>query len=345
LRISKNKIIFLLCLVLASCKTKYVTKEFKESELSSAPDYNKLSSWAANPEKNDSIIDIFYNSKKNILEADVFYVYPTLLSDKRDNSWTADISNKEQNNLVRNLAIKYQASAWASAGKIYSPLYRQVHYRSFFEPYTSNGGIKAGEIAYSDIKKAFEYYLEHYNKGRPIIIAGHSQGAYHCKTLLKEFFDGKELQNQLIAAYLPGTRVDKNEFKTIKPLKNPNDVNGYLCWNTFRIHKKPKKNKNPAYFSWKKNHFVTNPIKWDLSDYTQIEDHKGLFFYDQKIYPASVKIEIYDGIVWSSVPKGIKGGFLLKLIKDYHFGDINIFWKDISENAKNRVKTFIELNK
>ena len=45
------------------------------------------------------------------------------------------------------------------AGKVYSPYYRQVHYRSFYEPYTSNGGKKAGVVAYQDIKSAFEYYL------------------------------------------------------------------------------------------------------------------------------------------------------------------------------------------
>jgi hypothetical protein len=44
------------------------------------------------------------------------------------------------------------------------------------------------------VKTAFLYYLQHYNNGRPIIIASHSQGATHGKRLLKEFFDGKELQ-------------------------------------------------------------------------------------------------------------------------------------------------------
>ena len=224
-------------------------------------------------------------------------------------------------------------------------MYRQVHYRSFYEPYTSNGGKNAGEIAYDDIRRAFIFYLEKFNQGRPIIIAGHSQGAYHCKTLLKEFFDGKELQNQLVAAYIPGTRVDINEFNTIHALKDPVDIKGYLSWNTFRINKKPKKGKHPAHFSWKKNQFVTNPIKWDESRSGSIEEHKGLLFYDQKIYPNSVDIVIYDGLLWSSVPKGINGSLLLKLIKNYHFGDVNLFWKDISENAKKRVESFYNLAK
>ena len=335
----------LLIFSLISCKTKYSTKEFKYSDAPAVPNYENLESWAAHPSKTDSVIDVFYTTEKENLKADVFYIYPTLLTDNKNDSWNSDIKDPNQNNVVRNIAIRYQASAWANAGRIYSPLYRQVHYRSFYEPYTSNGGKKAGEIAYDDIRRAFIFYLEKFNQGRPIIIAGHSQGAYHCKTLLKEFFDGKELQNQLVAAYIPGTRVDINEFNTIHALKDPVDIKGYLSWNTFRINKKPKKGRHPAHFSWKKNQFVTNPIKWDESRSGSIEEHKGLLFYDQKIYPNSVDIVIYDGLLWSSVPKGIKGSLLLKLIKNYHFGDVNLFWKDISENAKKRVESFYNLAK
>ena len=339
------KLIIFFCVILTACKTKYATKEFNVSQTPLSPNYCNLESWAAHPEKNDSIIDVYYTSPKENLKADVFYIYPTLLTSKKNDAWNSDVYDIKQNNTVKNIAIKYQASAWANAGRIYSPLYRQVHYRSFYEPYTSNGGIRAGEIAYSDIRRAFIYYLNNYNNGRPIIIAGHSQGAYHCKVLLKEFFDEKELQNQLVAAYLPGTRVDIKEFKTIKALKSPDDIKGYLSWNTFRMNKKPKKEKHPAYFSWKKNQYVTNPINWNELRSATIQDHKGLLFYNEKLYPNSVRIEINDGLVWSSVPKGIKGNYLLKLIRNYHFGDVNIFWKDISENAKIRVDNFFNLLK
>ena len=335
----------LLIFSLISCKTKYATKEFKYSDAPAVPNYENLESWAAHPSKIDSVIDVFYTTEKENLKADVFYIYPTLLTDDKNDSWNSNIKDPNQNSVVRNIAIRYQASAWANAGRIYSPLYRQVHYRSFYEPYTSNGGKNAGEIAYDDIRRAFIFYLEKFNQGRPIIIAGHSQGAYHCKTLLKEFFDGKELQNQLVAAYIPGTRVDINEFNTIHALKDPVDIKGYLSWNTFRINKKPKKGKHPAHFSWKKNQFVTNPINWDESRSGSIEEHKGLLFYDEKIYPNSVDIVIYDGLLWSSVPKGINGSLLLKLIKNYHFGDVNLFWKDISDNAKKRVESFYNLAK
>ena len=67
---------------------------------------------------------------------------------------------------------------------------------------------------------------------------------------------------------------------------------------------------------------------------------------DSKQYPINeFSSEINDGLLWSSVPRGIKGNFFLKLITNYHFGDVNIFWKDISENAKIRVENFYNLTK
>ena len=50
---------------------------------------------------------------------------------------------------------------------------------------------KAFEIAYTDIKAAFQYYLSRYNNKQPIIIASHSQGTKHAARLLQEFFDNK----------------------------------------------------------------------------------------------------------------------------------------------------------
>ena len=124
-------ILFFCCAIFTGCKTKYATKEFKASQTPLSPSYNNLESWAAHPDKNDSIIDVFYTTPKENLKADVFYIYPTLLTSKKNDAWNSDVFDNKQNNTVKNIAIKYQASAWANAGRIYSPLYRQVHYRSF----------------------------------------------------------------------------------------------------------------------------------------------------------------------------------------------------------------------
>ncbi len=336
----KKIFFYFFSLTVFSCKTVYMTKPFIEAEIPKDPDYSNVNSWIAHPEIQDTILNNFYPENIDDLKADVFYIYPTLITDKKNNSWNADIYDKKQNDIIRGTAIQYQASAWAKAGKIYSPIYRQAHYRVFFDPYTNNGGLLAGEIAYKDIKRAFTYYIENLNNGRPIIIAGHSQGAVHCKMLLRDFFDETKLKDRLIAAYLIGTNIQENYFKELKPMYNPKENKGYVSWNTFRKNKNPRKNVDPAYFSWKNNSVVVNPITWDNSTTTELDQHKGLLFYNKKLYPKTIKIKVYDGIVWSNVPRKIPKRLLLSLMRNYHVGDINFFWKDISENAVIRTQNF-----
>ena len=62
----------------------------------------------------------------------------------------------------------------------------------------------AFELAYSDVLRAFDYYLAHENHGRPFILASHSQGSLHALRLIQERLAGKPLQKQLVAAYLIG---------------------------------------------------------------------------------------------------------------------------------------------
>ena len=58
----------------------------------------------------------------------------------------------------------------------------------------------------------------------------------------------------------------------------------------------------------------------------------------------AIKIEVFDGIVWSNVPRKIPKRLFLSFMKNYHVGDINFFWKDISEKAVIRTKNFFNKN-
>ena len=174
----------------------------------------------------------FSSKEMDTLKADVFYVYPTLNTEKDDIRWNVPIEDKVQQNKVLNKAVLFQASAFLTSGQLYVPYYRQAHLRSY--DMLENGGKKALLLAYSDIKKAFEIYLKKYNKGRPIILASHSQGSTHTKFLLRDFFDNKPLQEKLIAAYIVGTIIKPNLYKTIKPMTKPNSTGGLVGWNTFK---------------------------------------------------------------------------------------------------------------
>src|ERR1043165_7712169 len=89
-------------------------------------------------------------------------------------------------------------------------------------------------LAFSDVCNAFEYYIAHYNKGRPFIIASHSQGTWHAEELLKKYIDGKELQKLFVAGYLIGGNVKKDAFTHLKIMTSPKETGGVVCWRTVK---------------------------------------------------------------------------------------------------------------
>lgn len=314
-----------------SCSVQYRSTTFDDATTSIS--YHNKTNWAVYAGKKSDGKNIGVPS--DTLQADVFYVYPTLLTDKKDVRWNAPIGDSLFNADVQNTAVAYQATAWATAARLFVPYYRQNHYRAFFEPYLKQGGLDAQELAYKDVKAAFQYYLVHENKKRPILLAGHSQGAHHLKKILHEFFDKKPLQKQLVAAYLVGTKVSPNAFNSIKPLTSADATGGFVSWNSYKMGKSPK------YKSWYYGAVTTNPITWDTLKSSTYSQHKGLFYYDKKVYPKSLEVEVKDGLLWVSLPK-VPKRFWLSFIRDYHNFDVNLFWQDISENAAIRVRSFLE---
>jgi hypothetical protein len=90
--------------------------------------------------------------------------------------------------------------------------------RDEWEPYM--------ELAYSDVSAAFAWYLEHENEGRPIVLAGFSQGADMCYRLLEEYFGDEELYDQLVAVYAigwPCTEELTAQYPQIRPAQCADD--------------------------------------------------------------------------------------------------------------------------
>lgn len=332
--VSKLKLVYLLSLCLfVGCKSTYKTQEFRFADTPREPNYHLLSSWAVLPNSYPADFEEFASKQRDTLASDVFYVYPTVFSDKKDVRWNVPIDEASQNEKVLHQAVLMQASAFATSGKVYVPYYRQAHLRSY--QMLDAGGREAQDLAYSDVKKAFEVYLKKYNQGRPIVLVGHSQGTTHMLRLLSDFFDNQPLQEQLVAAYIPGIRVKPNQFKTIQPMTRPDETGGFVSWNTFKKGNYPKKDKH-----WYDGSVTTNPITWDDTKETSLQQHEGFLYTNQKIYEEALKIEVKDGLIWSSNPK-FPLRFFMSFLKNYHVGDINLFWKDIQQNAELRVNTFL----
>jgi len=310
----------------------YNSESFKEFKVSKAPDYTNLNSWAVHPSGDQSIFDEFdFDDSK--LPVDVFFIYPTLLSDKNNTRWNADIYDNTTRSYVLGSSVKYQASAWFSTGDVYVPYYRQAHLRVFRESFWKNGG-----------KEAFITYMKVYNNDRPIIIAGHSQGSGHAKRLLQEFFDDKPLKNKLVAAYLIGTKITSDDFKTLDLMNDKNETGGFVTWNTYRLMSERKKQKSSFTISeeWIQDALCSNPITWNDNKTSNYDEHKGFLYLNNKVFPKTVKIESIDNKILVKLPKmGIVKRLLLSTVKDYHKADVNLFWEDIRLNSIERSKSYL----
>lgn len=296
-----------------------------------ATDYSNSENWAVLPGKYpDQLLN--YSIPPSVDSIDVFYIYPTLLTDEKDARWNVELNDQEHRAEVLNSAVKFQASAWASAGSVYVPYYRQAHIRSYSS--LDGEGREALLLAYSDIRAAFQEYLTKYNRGRGIILAGHSQGGTHVSLLLKEFFDGKPLQKQLVAAYLPGIGVGSNEFGTVKLMTSPSETGGFVTWNTF------KKHFDQEQYKWYKGRAVINPVSWDTTALSTRDEHKGFLFSNGKLYSQSFTTHLDDGVVWISLPH-FPYRYLSFNMKNYHVGDVNLFWEDIRQNAVLRAESYL----
>ena len=141
---------------------------------------------------------------------DCFYVYPTVSTDPTPNSDM--IADPAETNV-----IKQQFARFASTCRVYAPLYRQITLVGLRKMLAPNAPVPAFDkgVQYDDVKDAWNYYLEHDNKGRGVVLVAHSQGSFILIDLIKREIDGKPVQSRLISAILMGTVVPVPKGKDV----------------------------------------------------------------------------------------------------------------------------------
>lgn len=327
-------------LILSSCSVK-PKDSFSEQLRPLAPDYAKEAFWAALPTKKDAA-DLVPTANQKDRQAgasiDIFYLYPTIYSgNKGETLWNAPVNDPAFNASVDSSAIKNHAAIFNGVGKVYAPRYRQAHLNSYdalSDTKREASAKKAFELAYQDVKNAFQYYLDNYNQGRPFIIASHSQGTTHAKVLIKEMVDGQKVQNRMVAAYLIGIPVEKDYFKKIPLCETPQMTGCFCSWRTY------KEGSTPKNYTPNNNIAVVNPITWTTEETPSPKsEHKGAVFYNfNKTYPNVTTARVDDGFLYVNKPKFPGSIFFTR--KNYHVADFNLFWLDVRENAKYREGLF-----
>ncbi len=136
----------------------------------------------------------------------------------------------------------------------YSPYYRQCTLQSFTSDTLMQSRLP---LALDDVQRAFAYYMEHFNSGRPFILAGFSQGAIAVIDLLKGM--DSATYSHLVAAYVIGWRVTDNDLAEtdyIRPAKDSADLGVTICYNSVR------NNSCAIPLLSDGNRIAINPVNW-----------------------------------------------------------------------------------
>jgi hypothetical protein len=128
---------------------------------------------------------------------DCFYVYPTVSTQPTANA-NLHIDPQE-----RAVAVA-QASRFSQVCRVYAPMYPQLTLSAISKGISA----RSAAIAYLGVLSAWNDYLAHYNKGRGVVLIGHSQGASLLIALIKREVDPyPKDRHLLVSALLMGGNV------------------------------------------------------------------------------------------------------------------------------------------
>ncbi|MDD5711752.1 MAG: DUF3089 domain-containing protein, partial [Smithellaceae bacterium] len=216
-------------------------------------DYSQTEHWLALPSSPD----------KNV---DVFYVYPTTY--KKAGPSDPNFCAVDNSMMIHGAQISFQsqAAAFAPYANIFAPYYRQVDatYQLALPFDQQDENIR--KVPGADVTAAFEYYVQHYNNGRPFILVGHSQGSAVLKYLLSDYMKAHpDVYRRMIAAYVIGQSVTAEYLAQNPHLKfatGATDTGVIVSWNT---EAPAIAITNPV---TRPDGIAINPITWTLGDDT-----------------------------------------------------------------------------
>lgn len=298
---------------------------FDPARVPSAPDYLIRDNWAALPDE---------SAGKDV---DVFFVHPT--SYFGDKSWNLPMKEELKSKGVPD-SVRDQAGVFYSNCNIYAPFYRQASI--YVLSAREEDRNKALEVAYEDIENAFDHYLKHFNDGKPFILAGHSQGANLLLWLIERRFENPDLMRKLVAAYILGWSVTKDDLLKYPHLELSESFDQTGCIITYNTQ-----GRDPELSIVRKRAISVNPLLWNTSEEEAPKEvNLGAVFYKNGIFE---EIEYYTGA------RNINGALVVPTPSNinelktayrgfYHRYDYAFFYRNLEKNIEDRIRAFNRRN-
>ncbi len=327
--VGKNTKVLISIIVATACLISFqaahtAMPSFNMTMVPSQPDYSEHQNWLALPENSDQY------------PVDVFWVYPTILSD--DKHWLMAVNDANLQRLAKT-TIEQQASVFQGQANIYAPLYRQMNISALGLKKDKQDTLSA--FGKKDILDALRFYMESYNNGRPFILAGHSQGSKILLDIVVENWGALGFEDELVAGYLIGWSITTDDIernKLIEVCKSPSQTGCFVAYNTVA---EGMQKVAPTILP---GSIVVNPMSWEIDEklVPASENIGAVCVKDEgsrETKPQFTSARRYDGglvIEAASSPylKTIKTHFPQGI---FHVYDYSIFFENIRANVAQRI--------
>lgn len=328
---------------------------FGETQHPPVPDYSQASNWAAHPDHYDvTDLDPPGLTRPEQPAADGFYIHPTTF---RGQQWNAAVEDAAANEDVDAVTMS-QATVLAECCRIFAPRYRQAASAASTPGMDRTSGMQAFGLAYEDVRSAFRDFVAQ-SGDRPIVLLGHSQGAFHLHRLLAEEIVDTPLADRLVAAYAVGIAAPVGRFADswtgLRPCDDATTTGCVAAWSTFGPNADPL-----AYQQLNAQRFpeyarpdgdidllCMNPLTGSKADATAA-DNRG-----------AVPLPALGGYLKAPVTNllgaSCTGGMLRTTAvapepftalalpgENYHFYDVVLFYSNLRGDAARRVAAWLE---
>lgn len=283
----------------------------------------------------------------------VFFVPPTSYI-KAGGDWNAALNDASTDTRAR-IFLKGLASPFNRADEIWAPKYRQAAAGAFLTDKPE--AAQAIDAAYADVVQAFRYFIESVDADKPLVLAGHSQGATHILRILREEVAGTPLEARIVAVYAPGWPISvEHDLPALKlpACAAPGQTGCILAWSSFAedgdaslIMERYKA--TPAYDGSPRGDgpiLCVNPLTGGTGGSAPATANLGTLVPDEgltsgELVAGAVPARCGDnGLLYIGDPPALGEGVLPG--GNYHVYDIPLFWKNVQEDVVARVKAWTQ---
>lgn len=280
----------------------------------------------------------------------VFFVHPTSFYSSR--TWNAPLDDAQSQDTAR-MMVHAMASAFNPASQIWAPRYRQATFGTFLSD--SPAGQQALDLAYEDVRQAFARFVASIGPDMPIVLAGHSQGAYMIERLLRDEIVGTPLQKRIAMVYPIGWPISvKHDLPALgfPACTTPDEGGCIMAWASFaepadpamflhRYKAAPGLDGKPRGTS---AILCVNPLTGTVSGRAGKQDDRGTLVPNAKLssgelVPHAVGARCNgQGLLLIGSPPDL-GPYVLPG-NNYHVYDIPLFWANLQADVVRRVRAW-----